>query len=60
MLSELPEGDSLPTGTDELLAIREGVIGWLVINRPERRNALCGTIWAPFQGRWRHWRRIRR
>lgn len=46
MLSELPEGHSLPTGTNELLAIREGVIGWLVINRPERRNALSGAIWA--------------
>ncbi|MDP4823834.1 MAG: enoyl-CoA hydratase-related protein, partial [Aestuariivirgaceae bacterium] len=50
MLSELPEGERLNTGTGELLAIREGVIGWLVLNRPERRNALSGDIWAAIPG----------
>lgn len=50
MLSELPEGKELPTGTPDLLAIREGVLGWLVLNQPDRRNAISGAMWAAIPG----------
>ncbi|MYZ46998.1 enoyl-CoA hydratase [Propylenella binzhouense] len=32
-------------GTDKVLAEREGGIGWLVFNRPERRNAISLEMW---------------
>ena len=46
MLNDLPEGEELATGTPGLKAIREGQIGWIVLNRPERRNALSAEMWA--------------
>ncbi len=33
-------------GTDKIIAEREGPIGWLTFNQPERRNAMSHEMWA--------------
>ena len=35
----------IPTPTPHLAAFRRGSTGWLVLNRPERRNALSAEMW---------------
>lgn len=35
----------IPTPTPHLAAYRRGSTGWLVLNRPERRNALSAEMW---------------
>lgn len=36
----------LPTSSPHIQAFRDGSIGWLVLNRPARRNALNAEMWA--------------
>ncbi len=36
----------LPSPSPHLQAFLDGSIGWLVLNRPERRNALNAAMWA--------------
>lgn len=36
----------LPSPSPHIQAFRDGSIGWLVINRPQRRNALDAAMWA--------------
>ena len=38
-------GTTIPTLTDKLLAIKEGHIGWIVFNNPERHNAVSMEMW---------------
>jgi enoyl-CoA hydratase/carnithine racemase len=36
---------SITTGTDRIVARREGATGWLIFNNPERRNAVSLEMW---------------
>lgn len=36
---------ALPSPSPHVQAFREKPIGWIVLNRPERRNALNGAMW---------------
>lgn len=38
-------GTTLPTLTEKLLAIKEGHIGWIVFNNPEKHNAVSMDMW---------------
>jgi enoyl-CoA hydratase len=38
-------GTTIPTITDKLLAIKEGHIGWIVFNNPEKHNAVSMEMW---------------
>jgi len=38
-------GTTIPTLTDKLLAIKEGHIGWIVFNNPEKHNAVSMEMW---------------
>jgi enoyl-CoA hydratase/carnithine racemase len=38
-------GTTIPTLTEKLLAIKEGHIGWIVFNNPERHNAVSMEMW---------------
>jgi 2-(1,2-epoxy-1,2-dihydrophenyl)acetyl-CoA isomerase len=42
-------GDTIDTGSDDLLARVEGNVGIITFNRPERRNALSEGIYAGFE-----------
>jgi enoyl-CoA hydratase/carnithine racemase len=33
------------TGTERLIARKDGAIGWLIFNNPERRNAVSSDMW---------------
>lgn len=37
--------DGLPTGTDRMIARREGSTGWMLFNNPARRNAVSLDMW---------------
>jgi enoyl-CoA hydratase len=58
----LKEGKSLisadyslyPSPTPHIKAGRRGATGWLVLNRPERRNALSAEMWRAIPGIIRH------
>jgi enoyl-CoA hydratase len=38
-------GTALPTLTEKLVATKEGPIGWIVFNNPERHNAVSLEMW---------------
>lgn len=38
-------GTTIPTLTDKLLAIKEGHIGWIVFNNPDKLNAVSMEMW---------------
>ncbi len=38
-------GTTIPTVTDKLLAIKEGHIGWIIFNNPEKHNAVSMEMW---------------
>ena len=38
-------GTTIPTLTEKLLAIKEGHIGWIVFNQPEKHNAVSMEMW---------------
>src|ERR1700742_539268 len=38
-------GATLPTLTEKLLAIKEGHIGWIIFNNPEKQNAVSMEMW---------------
>lgn len=38
-------GTTIPTLTEKLLAIKEGHIGWIVFNNPEKHNAVSMDMW---------------
>ena len=38
-------GNTIPTLTDKLLAIKEGHIGWIVFNNPDKLNAVSMEMW---------------
>lgn len=38
-------GTTIPTLTDKLLAIKEGHIGWIVFNNPDKHNAVSMEMW---------------
>jgi enoyl-CoA hydratase/carnithine racemase len=40
-----PADVTIPSPTPHLRAFRRGSTGWLVLNRPERRNALSAEMW---------------
>lgn len=42
-------GDTIDTGSDDLLARTDGNVGVISFNRPERRNALSGDIYRGFE-----------
>jgi enoyl-CoA hydratase len=35
----------MDTGTERLVARKEGAIGWMIFNNPERRNAISTDMW---------------
>jgi enoyl-CoA hydratase len=35
----------MDTGTERLIARKDGCIGWMIFNNPERRNAISGDMW---------------
>jgi len=39
----------IDTGTDDLLARREGQVGVITFNRPDRRNALSNAMYHGFR-----------
>jgi enoyl-CoA hydratase len=43
--NEWRSGMSIITGTDKIVARREGAIGFLIFNNPERRNAVSLEMW---------------
>lgn len=38
-------GTTIPTLTDKLLAIKEGHIGWIIFNNPDKHNAVSMEMW---------------
>ena len=38
-------GTTLPTLTEKLLAIKEGHIGWIIFNNPDKHNAVSMEMW---------------
>jgi enoyl-CoA hydratase len=40
----------METGTPRLLARKDGTIGWLTFNNPERRNAISSDMWQAIPG----------
>ena len=42
---------------EKILVRREGVVGQLVINNPERHNAVSEEMWEAIAAGWRRWRR---
>ena len=40
----------MDTGTERLLGEKDGAIGWMVFNHPERRNAISLDMWAAIPG----------
>ncbi|MGF7161775.1 enoyl-CoA hydratase/carnithine racemase [Rhodoligotrophos appendicifer] len=43
--SFLALGEALPSPTPHLVARRDGSVGWMIFNRPDRRNAISVDIW---------------
>jgi enoyl-CoA hydratase/carnithine racemase len=40
----------MDTGTERLVARKEGALGWLIFNNPERRNAISRDMWRAIPG----------
>ncbi len=40
----------METGTDRLLGVKDGAIGWMIFNHPERRNAISLDMWGAIPG----------
>jgi enoyl-CoA hydratase len=40
----------MDTGTERLVARKDGAIGWLIFNNPERRNAISSDMWQAIPG----------
>jgi enoyl-CoA hydratase len=36
----------MPDATDKILSCKEGAIGWLIVNNPEKRNAITPEMWG--------------
>ena len=36
----------IETGTTRLIGEKDGAIGWMIFNHPERRNAISLDMWA--------------
>ncbi len=36
----------IDSGTERLLGLKDGAIGWMIFNHPERRNAISLDMWA--------------
>ena len=35
----------METGTERLIGRKDGAIGWMIFNNPERRNAISADMW---------------
>src|SRR5260221_14529757 len=42
----LGEGKLIKLDTDKMIAEKDGAIGWMTFNNPERRNAMSLEMWA--------------
>ena len=40
----------METGTPRLIARKDGAVGWLIFNNPERRNAISSDMWQGIPG----------
>jgi enoyl-CoA hydratase len=45
------------TQTDKMLSRKEGGVGYLIFNNPERHNAVSLEMWEADPRRGAHWRR---
>ncbi|MAK62691.1 MAG: enoyl-CoA hydratase [Ponticaulis sp.] len=45
-LTTLPPGQQISGADGRIIAIRDGARGWLIINNPDRRNAMSRDMWA--------------
>jgi enoyl-CoA hydratase/carnithine racemase len=40
----------IDTGTPRMIARKQGAVGWMIFNNPERRNAVGSDMWAAIPG----------
>ena len=40
----------MQTGTERLIGRKDGAIGWMIFNNPERRNAISADMWQAIPG----------
>jgi enoyl-CoA hydratase/carnithine racemase len=40
----------METGTERLIGRKDGAIGWMIFNNPERRNAISADMWQAIPG----------
>ena len=45
-----PSSSGASPTTDKILARKDGSIGWLIFNQPERRNAVSLEMWQAIPG----------
>ena len=41
-----PEDQNVDLGTTKMIARKEGGIGWMIVNQPEKHNAVSLEMWA--------------
>jgi enoyl-CoA hydratase/carnithine racemase len=46
LVDTLPKAGAVESGTEKLIGRKDGAIGWLIFNNPERRNAVSVDMWA--------------